>query len=583
MPRILLSLALIALVGGSLVFGGTTAFFSDTESSAANVFTAGAIDLQIDNASYYNGVFNEGTSWAMTDLTETEKFFDFADLKPDDYGEDTISIHVDSNDAYLCADVTLTTNDDNGLTEPEVDVDPNGDGAGNGELADLVNFIWWADDGDNVLEDDEHAISNGPLGALALGEVNTIPLADTENNIWTGTAGPIAGGVTKFIGKAWCFGTLGTTTIIAQDGVGDVRTPADDNNGDLVAGTPEDGGYTCDGSTLGNESQTDSLTADISFDAVQARHNPNFTCLGPTGGSVTTLTLVKLVINDDGGTASSSAWTLQADGPTDISGTSGSVSVTNAPVVPGAYTLSELNGPAGYVASQYSCIVNGGAPVVGNAINIAEGESAVCTITNNDENVSCEISEVQTLIPDSGFENPEVTAGAQWDVFNSPAGAWNVLWRDDIPATFGSQNRPNPARLEIHEGVLGAAFEGNQYTELDSDWGGPLDSGNGEPASVTIYQDIPTTPGNTYRIKFAFAPRPNTVAAENKLEVRWGGDPVFDSGNVADPNGGIEWQPMTFDVLATTTTTRLQFTDLGTANSLGTFLDDIKLFGEVCQ
>jgi hypothetical protein len=40
-------------------------------------------------------------------------------------------------------------------------------------------------------------------------------------------------------------------------------------------------GVTCDGSLLGNESQTDSLTADIAFSAVQARHNKDFKCEKP--------------------------------------------------------------------------------------------------------------------------------------------------------------------------------------------------------------------------------------------------------------------------------------------------------------
>ena len=40
---------------GALVVGGTGAFFSDTETSSANTFTAGAIDLQIDSEQHYNG------------------------------------------------------------------------------------------------------------------------------------------------------------------------------------------------------------------------------------------------------------------------------------------------------------------------------------------------------------------------------------------------------------------------------------------------------------------------------------------------------------------------------------------------
>ena len=55
-------------------------------------------------------------------------------------------------------------------------------------------------------------------------------------------------------------------------------TPAGNNDGDLLSGTPSDGGISCDGSNEGNESQTDSLTADVSFRAVQARNNSAFEC-----------------------------------------------------------------------------------------------------------------------------------------------------------------------------------------------------------------------------------------------------------------------------------------------------------------
>ncbi len=401
MQRIILSLTLILGTLSALGFGATTAFFSDTETSAANAFTAGDVDLKIDNESYYNGLFNEGTSWVEDDLDGNEyKFFDFDDLKPGDYGEDTISIHVDTNDAYLCANVTLTSNDENTCNEPEaLDDDSCGIdetdtvGAGLGDLAGLVEFVWWADDGDNVLELDEDVISEGKLDGLGVGGTYPLALADSSTNIWNENAegGPVDGDTTYYIGKAWCFGDIGTAKV-DQDGFADAMSPEMDNNGNDTDGEPEDGGLTCDGSFLTNESQTDSLTADIEFSAVQSRHNAKFLCerpeVRPTG-----LTLVKKVINDDLGSAEADDWTLVADGPdaNDISGTSGSPEVTNAVVVPGTYLLSEENGPLGYDASDFSCVKNGGAPVVGNSVTIAEGDTVVCTITNDDrEPLACD-------------------------------------------------------------------------------------------------------------------------------------------------------------------------------------------------
>ena len=49
MKKIILSLSVIA-VAAAVVVGATTAFFSDTETSTGNTFTAGSIDLKIDNS-----------------------------------------------------------------------------------------------------------------------------------------------------------------------------------------------------------------------------------------------------------------------------------------------------------------------------------------------------------------------------------------------------------------------------------------------------------------------------------------------------------------------------------------------------
>lgn len=195
---------------------------------------------------------------------------------------------------------------------------------------------------------------------------------------------------------------------------------------------------------------------------------------------------------------------------------------------------------------------------------------------------SC-VEQQNNLFVDGSFENPEVSTPQNWNIFDSPAGGWSVAWRDDVAADFGNQVRPDPAHMELHEGVLGAAFEGDQYVELDSDWGGPTDPGNGEPASTVIYQDIATVPGAKYKISFKWAARPNTILTENKILVGWGGVTVHDTGFLADPNSGITW--ITVNVAtttATTTTTRISFTDGGTANSLGSFVDDMRIVEVVC-
>ncbi len=262
---------------GVVAVGATGAFFSDTETSTGNIFTAGAIDLQIDNESYVtdpvtgNLSFSSSTSWTLRDLTTVERFFDFSDVKPGDMGEDTISLHVNNNDSWLCADVTLTSDNDNTCTEPEgTDEGGNcGNDPGAGELADHINFIWWADDGDNVLEEGENVLPGGPLGAMSVGATTTVALADNNTNIW-GTPGPLTGNSVRYVGKAWCFGDI-TSTPEPQDNQGSLPGV----NGPLQRAP----GVACSGASgLNNVTQTDSLTADVSFRAVQSRNNANFIC-----------------------------------------------------------------------------------------------------------------------------------------------------------------------------------------------------------------------------------------------------------------------------------------------------------------
>ena len=181
-------------------------------------------------------------------------------------------------------------------------------------------------------------------------------------------------------------------------------------------------------------------------------------------------------------------------------------------------------------------------------------------------------------IVNGDFEAPVVTNGAKWDIFPSgtPGLGWLVDWMASVPGSFGDFSRPSPANIELQRGVNGwLSQEGQQHTELDSDWNGPSSGSlNGEPASTTIYQDLATTPGETYRVSFWFSPRPGTGADENELEFDW------DSGSYTDTISAVGgsntiWTQHEYDLEATDSTTRVRFSDMGTPNSLGTFIDNV--------
>ncbi len=114
------------------------------------------------------------------------------------------------------------------------------------------------------------------------------------------------------------------------------------------------------------------------------------------GNSITrdrgTLTIVKKVINDNGGTATVSAFGLNtsAGSLTFDSGTANGTTTTytsqKITVVTGNYTLKE-NDVYGYSEGTWSCTNGTANPTTynGGSVNVDKDKDVVCTITNNDQ------------------------------------------------------------------------------------------------------------------------------------------------------------------------------------------------------
>ncbi|MCK5044635.1 SipW-dependent-type signal peptide-containing protein [Candidatus Parcubacteria bacterium] len=277
MKKILISLAIIAAIAG-VVVTATTAYFSDTETSTGNTFTAGSIDLKIDSECSYNGwecvqgywsyEDYQGAGWISTglpcacnwdlkDLVEDEgcvkgdRFFDFEDIKPGDYGENTISFHGASNDAYLYATLIEIEDDDVTCVDPEIDAEeamsltcaPGNDG----ELDEDIFFFIWKDDGEDCGKEAGDNIYDPLCGDEFLAE----GYGDDASGLLNQQLylGELPAGDTTYVGVAFCVGQ------------GFVMNP---NTGEI----------TCDGSSVGNEAQTDTFVVGVEFESVQKRHNP---------------------------------------------------------------------------------------------------------------------------------------------------------------------------------------------------------------------------------------------------------------------------------------------------------------------
>jgi spore coat-associated protein N len=130
--KILLSIIIIGVVG-ALIGAGVFAYFSDTESSTGNTFTAGTLNLQVGSAD---------------PATETITV-------SDTYGGDSGSYDwLLKNDGSIAGSLDVTfsaiVDAENGVNEPE-EADPGEDGTvavpgTDGELAEVLSLIIYIDE-----------------------------------------------------------------------------------------------------------------------------------------------------------------------------------------------------------------------------------------------------------------------------------------------------------------------------------------------------------------------------------------------------------------------------------------------------
>ncbi|WP_418283812.1 VWA domain-containing protein [Halorubrum sp. DTA46] len=215
----------VASAGAGL---GTTAYFSDQESFDGNAITAGELDLKLDYRATYNGgpgrldeiqeyypefdVVEEADgvyllgevpasdSDAWEDVVREADFchgsiaeelingdeipvFTLDDVKPGDYGEVTISLHICDNPAWMWMRGELTENAQNGYTDPEHRALDEGDFDHDdtpfgGQLADAIETrLWYDENCNNIYE-----------GSGETGEVDVAVVMDVSgsmNNIFT--------------------------------------------------------------------------------------------------------------------------------------------------------------------------------------------------------------------------------------------------------------------------------------------------------------------------------------------------------------------------------------------------------------
>ena len=167
MSKIALSLVMIAAVG-AIVIGATGAYFSDTEASVGNTFTAGTLDLNIQGDDLNVIIFN------VDDLAPGSSGFGQVDLK-----------NVGNLDGFLDISFLNFVNDDMLCNDPESDVEATC-GDGEGELFENLDILACLDDGDSSCGDvvGDIEIYNGKASGLGLDELTDYALAKNTEVIF---------------------------------------------------------------------------------------------------------------------------------------------------------------------------------------------------------------------------------------------------------------------------------------------------------------------------------------------------------------------------------------------------------------
>jgi hypothetical protein len=183
----------------------------------------------------------------------------------------------------------------------------------------------------------------------------------------------------------------------------------------------------------------------------------------------------------------------------------------------------------------------------------------------------------QNLIVNGDFEVPVASFDWLWDVYPSgtPGLGWQVEWADNYPGA------PSPANLELQqEPVPGyLPYSGSQHAELDSDWNHPWESVPLLQGSVRIYQDIPTCPGGTFELQYAWSPRPDHP--DNVMEVWWGTEMIATHSMAGGTS--TQWTLETRSLTAPGDTTRLMFVEMGEPDCKGMFLDAVRVEEIACK
>lgn len=340
---------------------------------------------------------------------------------------------------------------------------------------------------------------------------------------------------------------------------------------------------------------------------------------GQAPPATATLTVRKVVINDNGGTQTASNFRFSVNGAASVAFEADGTNVLTVPV--GTYSITEPAVP-NYTASLSGC----------SNVVLAAGGSATCTITNNDIATSATLTVRKIVVNNSGGN--KVASNFSFSVNGAAATAFEADGTNVLTVAAGTYNVTEPATAgyaasfsgcsgislasggsatctitndDIASGstnlIVNGDFEVNNLAPATAalvtgllGWtntAGPvklwkgrngLVAGSGQSnmeidAVITVpnsvYQDIATVPGTTYDLSFLQSPRPGFGFKSNRFEVYWNGTLLgsFERDGLALTNAN--WQQANF-VVTGTGNDRLWFKEIDTDVG-GALVDNVRL------
>ncbi|MFB9647817.1 hypothetical protein [Curtobacterium pusillum] len=342
--------------------------------------------------------------------------------------------------------------------------------------------------------------SDAPVRSVSVGAAANVTCTITNSREPTATQLTLVKQVDNtgggpFTRTAWGLSAVGPVTIAGRTGISTVTyafvRPGSYTLGEGPGRADPDGyfaryrseGWSCTDANSGTLALTGADAAGHP-DVVAITEGMQVICTVSNKWTGSEMTFHKQVVNSPFGSHTPSEWTLAVtpaatpDGPEALSG-NGQDGISDVPIAPGDYILSETDGPSGYRLAGYQCV---GATVTGDRISVPASTDVTCTVTNR------AIPPTLTLVKDldnSGGGTAEVSD-------------FTLKARGPGDAALSGPSG-DPAVTDVTTAPGDYVFTEDGPTGYESSWscvGGT--SWNGTVAVLDVGQDMVCTATNTF-------------------------------------------------------------------------------------